>query len=55
MKGFKEFQEMMSTSSGIAGLPPDQPPGPTKKKKRKTNILTRNYIEVMGVRKRRSQ
>jgi len=52
MKGFRQFQETMTTSSGIAGLPPDQPPGPTKKKKRKTKILTRNFIEIMGKRKR---
>jgi hypothetical protein len=56
MKGFKQFQETMTTSSGIAGLPPDQPPGPPKKKKkRKTQILTRNFIEIMGKRKRRAQ
>lgn len=53
MKSFKEFsEEAMTTSSGIAGLPPDQPPGPTGKKKKKYKILTRGYIEVAGKRKR---
>lgn len=54
MKTFRQmYNETMTTGSGIAGLPPDQPPGPPeKKKKRKTKILTRNYIEVAGQRKR---
>lgn len=55
MKSFKEFsEEAMTTSSGIAGLPPDQPPGPppAEKKKKKYKILTRGYIEVAGKRKR---
>ena len=53
MKTFKEFNEdAMTTTSGIAGLPPDQPPGPTGKKKKKYKILTRSYIEVAGKRKR---
>lgn len=54
MKTFKEYNEdvaSMNTGSGIAGLPPDQPPGP-KKKKRKYKILTRGYLEVAGKRKR---
>lgn len=50
MKEFKQLrQEMMTT--GDAGIPQDtanmQP-----KKKRKTRPLTRNYIEVMGKRKK---
>ena len=50
MKDFKQLrQEMMTT--GDAGIPQDtanmQP-----KKKRKTRPLTRNYIEVMGKRKK---
>ena len=53
MKSFKEFsEEAMTTSSGIAGLPPDDPPGPTGKKKKKYKIQTRGYIEVAGKRKR---
>ena len=53
MKTFKELNEdAMTTTSGIAGLPPDQPPGPTGKKKKKYKILTRSYIEVAGKRKR---
>lgn len=53
MKSFKEFsEEAMTTTSGIAGLPPDQPPGPTGKKKKKYKILSRSYIEVAGKRKR---
>lgn len=54
MKSFKEYTEevaSMNTGSGIAGLPPDQPPGP-KKKKKKYKILTRGYIEVAGKRKK---
>lgn len=51
MKTFKQFTETMTTSSGIAGLPPDDPPGPRKKKK-KYKVLTRGYIEVAGKRKR---
>lgn len=57
MKTFKQmFDEeiaTMNTGSGIAGLPPDSPPvGLKKKKKRKPKILTRNYIEVAGKRRR---
>lgn len=49
---FKQFTETaaMNTGAGIAGLPPEQPPGPKKKKKYK--ILTRGYIEVAGKRKK---
>jgi len=53
MKSFKKYNEeiaSMNTGSGVAGLPPDQPPGPKKKKKYK--ILTRGYIEVAGKRKK---
>lgn len=56
MKSFKEFKEdaTMTTTSGIAGLPPDDPPVGLKKKKKKKKykILTRGYIEVAGKRKR---
>ena len=53
MKTFKQFAESptMSTTSGIAGLPPDDPPVNPKKKK-KYKILSRSYIEVNGKRKR---
>jgi len=53
MKTFKQFTESptMSTTSGIAGLPPDDPPVNPKKKK-KYRILSRSYIEVNGKRKR---
>jgi hypothetical protein len=54
MKSFKEFSEevaAMNTGAGIAGLPPDQPPGP-KKKKNKYKVLTRGYIEIAGKRKK---
>jgi len=50
VKTFKQFTETMTTGSGIAGLPPDDPPGPPKKKKYK--VLTRGYIEVAGKRKK---
>jgi len=49
VKTFKQFAETMTTSSGIAGLPPDDPPGPPKKKYK---VLTRGYIEVNGARKK---
>lgn len=54
MKTFKQMfdEEMMTT--GDAGIPQDtRDMGP--KKKRKTNILTRNYLEVAGKRKRMSK
>jgi hypothetical protein len=51
VKTFRQFAETMTTSSGIAGLPPDDPPGPPKKKK-KYKVLTRGYIEVNGARKK---
>ena len=60
MKTFKQMCDeeiaTMNTGSGIAGLPPDPPPVGLmmrrKKKKRKPKILTRNYIEVAGKRRR---
>ena len=46
--GYDEFRETMTTAA--AGIPHDtKNMGP---KKRKTNVLTRNYIEVMGKRKK---
>ena len=52
MKSFKQFAEdAMTTSSGIAGLPPDDPPVHPKKKK-KYKVLTRGFIEIAGQRKR---
>jgi len=59
MKSFTEFNEestgaTMTTTSGVAGLPPDDPPvGLKKKKKKKYKILTRGYIEIAGKRKKR--
>ncbi len=51
MKTFKQmYEEMMTT--GDAGIPHDTKDMGPKKKKRKTRPLTRNYIEVAGVRKR---
>jgi hypothetical protein len=53
MKTFKQMfdEEMMTT--GDAGIPADtKDMGPRTKKKRKTKILTRNYIEVAGKRKK---
>lgn len=54
MKTFKQLyeEEVMSTSSGVAGIGPGEIADFKKKKKRKTKALTRNYIEVMGKRKR---
>lgn len=51
MKSFVDFlEEEMTTTSDVA-MPPDMKP----RKKRKTNILTRNFIEVAGKRKRLSK
>jgi len=60
MKSFTEFNEestgaTMTTTSGVAGLPPDDPPVGLKKKKRKHKILTRGYIEIMGKRKKQAK
>lgn len=53
MKTFKQMYEDAMTAAD-AGIPHDtKDMGP--KKKRKTNILTRNYIEVAGKRKRISK
>lgn len=53
MKTFKQMydEEVMSTSSGVAGIGPGEI-ADFKKKKKKTRALTRHYIEVMGKRKR---
>jgi len=58
MKTFKQMLDEEMTTAADAGIPKDtvamgQPLG--KKKKRKLNILTRNYIEIAGKRKRREQ
>lgn len=45
----KEVEEMMT--AGDAGIPQDTS-NMVPKKKRKPKVLTRNYIEVMGKRKR---
>ena len=46
---YEDFRETMTAAA--AGIPHDtKNMGP--KKKRKTNVLTRNYIEVMGKRKK---
>ena len=52
MKTFKQMydEEVMSTAS--VNIPTDTKDMGPKKKKRKTSILTRNYIEVAGKRKR---
>jgi len=54
VKTFKQMydEEVMSTSSGVAGIGPGEIADFKKKKKRKTRALTRHYIEVMGKRKR---
>lgn len=54
MKNFSDFiQEQMTTGPGVAGTSPGDPADwMHPKKKRKTKILTRNFIEVMGKRKR---
>jgi len=57
MKDFKqlrkevseELQKEMMTTADVS-LPPT---AMNLKKKRKSNVLTRNYIEVMGKRKKR--
>jgi len=50
MKYFKQIREEAMTAAD-AGIPHDTADmGP--KKKRKTKVLTRNYIEVNGTRKR---
>ena len=50
MKKFKDVRSEMMTT-GDAGIPQDtQNMGP--KKKRKTQPLTRHYVEIMGKRKR---
>lgn len=49
MKTFKDLKmEMMTT--GDAGIPQDT--SNMGKKKRKPKVLTRNYIEIMGKRKK---
>jgi hypothetical protein len=48
MKDFKELRNEMMTA-GDAGIPQDTK---NMKPKRKTKPLTRNYIEVMGKRKK---
>lgn len=51
MKSFKEFKEEMMTTAD-AGIPKDTATmGPPKKKKR-YKILTRNFIEVGGKKKK---
>lgn len=56
MKTFKQlYDELMAESptmtTGDAGIPQDtKDMGP--KKKRKYNIVTRGYVEIMGKRKR---
>ena len=50
MKKFKDVREEMMTT-GDAGIPQDTK-NMKDKKKRKTQSLTRNYIEVMGKRKK---
>jgi hypothetical protein len=54
MKTFKQMfdEEGMTTASGVAGIGPGEIADFKKKKKRKTKPLTRNYIEVMGKRKK---
>jgi len=52
MKTFKQMYEDAMTT-GDAGIPADtKDMGPRTKKKRKNKILTRNYIEIMGQRKK---
>ena len=48
MKTFKEFNETVTTAD--AGIPQDTADMGTKKKK--SNIITRSYIEVMGKKKK---
>lgn len=49
MKSFKDHMEEMMTAAD-AGIPQDTKDMGSKKRKHK--VLTRNYIEVMGKRKR---
>lgn len=48
MKTFKEFQEM--TTAGDAGIPQDTKDMGSKKRRHK--VISRNFIEVMGKRRR---
>ena len=48
MKSFKEFSETVTT--GDAGIPQDTADMGSKKKRSK--IITRSYIEVMGKKKK---
>jgi hypothetical protein len=54
MKSFRELLEEPTMTTGDAGIPND-----TKdmmpKKKRKKNIVTRGYIEIMGKRKKQAK
>ena len=51
MKTFKQMYDEEMTTTADAGIPQDtKNMGP--KKKRKMSILTRNYIEVAGQRKK---
>lgn len=53
MKTFKQMFDEDATTTADAGIPADtKDMGPRDKKKRKTLILTRNFIEIAGVRKR---
>ena len=51
MKTFKQMYEDAMTTAD-AGIPADTRDMGPRKKKRKTKILTRNYIEVAGRRKK---
>jgi hypothetical protein len=51
MKSFKEMYEDAMTTAD-AGIPDQTRDAMFKKKKRKSNILTRNFIEIAGKRKR---
>jgi len=50
MKSFKDFlqEEVAATSTADVAMPPTA----MMKKKRKTNIVTRGYIEILGKRKK---
>jgi len=51
MKTFRQLFDEDAMTAADAGIPQDtKNMGP--KKKRKTNVLTRNYIEIAGKRKR---
>ncbi len=54
MKTFRQMfeEEVMGTSSGVAGIGPGEVADWKTPNKRKTKPLTRNYIEVMGKRKK---